>query len=97
MRSDVKEERADRRIELDADLMIRVVGITSAQWQTAIDFATSKKMVTPEELSALRIACQLPLKVPSPGQCKKLIALLERLYEEGFKHEIDGEEKIQHC
>ena len=51
----------------------------------AMDFATNRRMITPEEHTALRIACQLPAKVPTPAQSKKLIALLERLYEEGFK------------
>lgn len=48
-------------------------------------FRYTEKMITREEDMALRIACQLPLKVPTPAQSKKLIALLERLYEEGFK------------
>lgn len=85
MRSVVREAKADRRIELDADVMTKVVEITSDQWRAVMDFATSKRMVTPEELSALRIACQLPMKVPNAVQSKKLIGLLERLYEEGFK------------
>ena len=85
MRVVVRDAKADRRIELDADAMTKVVEISSVQWRTIMDFATSKRMVNPEELTALRIACQLPLKVPTPTQSKKLIVLLERLYEEGFK------------
>lgn len=80
-----KDAKADRRIEMDADAMTKVVEILPDQWRKAMDFATSKHMTTPEEHMALRIACQLPLKVPTPAQSKKLIALLERLYEEGFK------------
>lgn len=85
MRSVVREAKADRRIELDANVMTKVVEIAPAQWRTVMDFSFSKRMVTPEELSALRIACQLPIKVPNALQSKKLISLLERLYEEGFK------------
>ena len=85
MRAVARDAKADRRIELDADAMTKVVEISSVQWRTIMDFATSKRMVNPEELTALRIACQLPLKVPTPTQSKKLIVLLERLYEEGFK------------
>lgn len=80
-----KDAKADRRIELDADAMTKVVEILPDQWRKAMNFATSKYMITPEEHMALRIACQLPLKVPTPAQSKKLISLLERLYEEGFK------------
>lgn len=85
MRNFVREERVSRRIEMDADIMTRVVGISSEQWQRVMNFAASKRMAASEELSALRIACQLPIKVPTPAQSKKLIGLLERLYEEGFK------------
>lgn len=85
MKTVVRDAKADRRVELDADAMTKVVEISPAQWRGAMDFAASKRMITPEEHMALRIACQLPLKVPTPAQSKKLIALLERLYEEGFK------------
>lgn len=85
MRTVVKAAKADRRIEMDADAMTRVVEIRPDQWRSAMDFAMSKRMITPEEHSALRIACQLPAKVPTPAQSKKLIVLLERLYKEGFK------------
>lgn len=85
MRTAVREAKADRRIEKDTDVMTKVVEIQSEQWQSVMRFATSKRMVSPEELTALKIACQLPAKVPNPIQCKKLIVVLERLYEEGFK------------
>ncbi|QOX63803.1 AIPR family protein [Anoxybacterium hadale] len=85
MRTVVRDAKADRRVEMDADAMTKVVEIPPAQWRNAMDFAASKQMITPEEHMALRIACQLPLKVPTPAQSKKLVALLGRLYEEGFK------------
>ncbi len=81
----VREAKADRRIELDADAMTKVVEITATQWRSIMAFAVGKKMVSPEELTALRIACQLPMKVPTPAQSRKLIVLLEKIYEEGFK------------
>lgn len=85
MRTEVKEARADRRIEIEANAMTRVVEIRPDQWRSALDFVAGKRIITPEEHTALRIACQLPAKVPTPAQSKKLITLLERLYEEGFK------------
>lgn len=85
MRNAVRDAKADMRIEKDTDVMTRIVEIQAEQWQNVMSYATSKRMVSPEELTALKIACQLPLKVPNPIQCKKLIAVLDRLYEEGFK------------
>ena len=85
IRSVVREAKSDRRIEQDADAMAKVIEITSAQWLAVMEFATSKRMVSPDEHSALRIACQIPMRIPNAVQSKKLIALLDRLYEEGFK------------
>lgn len=85
MRTVVKAAKVNRRIEMDADTMTKVVEIAPNQWRSVMDFAVDRRMITPEELTALRIACQLPTKVPTPAQSKKLIQLLERLYEEGFK------------
>jgi len=85
LRTAIRDEKADRRIEKDADAMTIVVGIDAVKWQTIKDFAMNKRLATTDELLALRIACQLPNKVPNPVQSKKLIALLDKLYEEGFK------------
>ena len=80
-----RDAKANRRIEMDADAMTTVVQIDAEQWRMVFEFATKNRMMTPEENTAVKIACQLPLRVPSPIQCKKLTILLERLYEEGFK------------
>lgn len=85
IRTAVREAKYDRRIEKDADAMTKVVEIQADQWRDIMAFATSKRMVTPDELLALRIACQLPIKIPNPVQSKKLLALLDRVYEEGYK------------
>ena len=85
MRTAVREAKADRRIEKDADAQTKVIEIRPNQWRAIMDFSVNRHMVSPEELIALRIACQLPMKLPNPIQSKKLVALLDRLYEEGFK------------
>jgi len=85
LRTATRDAKADRRIEKDADAMTKVVEIQADQWRSIMDFAVNKRIVTPDDLIALRIACQLPNKVPSPIQSKKLTALLDRVYEEGYK------------
>lgn len=84
MRSAVREAKADQRIVSDAEIMTRVVEIPIEQWQNALNFATSKRLVSPDEMTALRIAGQIPNKMPTPAQCKKLLVVLERLEEDGF-------------
>jgi hypothetical protein len=85
LRTAVRDDKVDRRIEKDVDAMTKVVEIQAEQWRSIMDFATSKRMVSPDEMLALRIACQLPNKIPNSAQSKKLLALLDRVYEEGYK------------
>ncbi len=80
-----REAKADQRIDSDTEIMTKIIKISQEQWKNALSFATSSRMITPNEHTAMRIACQIPQKMPTPVQCKKLIAVLERLQEEGFK------------
>jgi hypothetical protein len=81
----IRDDKSDRRIEKEADVMTKVIEIEANQWRSVMEFSISNKLVSPDELAALRIACQLPNKIPTPIQSKKLLVLLDRVYEEGFK------------
>jgi hypothetical protein len=85
MRIAAREAKADQRIVSDAEVMTKIVEIPAEQWQSTLAFAANKQLISPDEMTALRIAGQIPNKMPTPAQCKKLIAVLERLEEEGFK------------
>ncbi|HCT36406.1 MAG TPA: AIPR protein [Firmicutes bacterium] len=85
LRAAEREAKYDQRIDSETETMTKIIGISQEQWQNVLDFATAGRMITPEELTAMRIACQMPQKMPTPGQCKKLIAVLERIEAEGFK------------
>jgi hypothetical protein len=85
MRTAVREARQDTRIVTEAETMTKVIEITPAKWREVFEFATSKRLVNPDEMTAMRIAMQIPAKMPTPTQCKKLLLMIDRLYEEGFK------------
>lgn len=80
-----KEAKADQRIDSDTEIMTKIIKLSQGQWQNALNFAASRRLITPDEHTAMRIACQIPHKMPTPIQCKRLLAVLERLQEEGFK------------
>ncbi len=81
-----REAKADQRVISGVEVQAKVcTEITSAQWDAVMQFAMSKRMITPDENTALRIACQIPKKIPTPVQSKKLLEVLERVQEEGFK------------
>ena len=85
MRTAAREARQDTRIVTETETMTKVVEIAPAKWREALEFATSKRLVNPDEMMVMRIAAQIPAKIPTPTQCKKLLVVIDRLYEEGFK------------
>ncbi|AGG05892.1 AIPR family protein [Dehalococcoides mccartyi] len=85
MRAATREAKQDQRIVTEVEIMTKVIDVEPEKWRDALSYATAKHMITPDEMTAMRIAVQIPLKMPSPSQCKKLLTVLDRLYEEGFK------------
>ncbi|MDR1614173.1 MAG: AIPR family protein [Campylobacteraceae bacterium] len=85
MRTATREARQDTRIVTEVETMRKVIEIAPAKWRESLEFAISKKLVNPDEMTAMRIAAQIPAKMPTPTQCKKLLMVIDRLYEEGFK------------
>jgi hypothetical protein len=81
----VQDAKQDQRILSDAEAQIKVVGIPSSKWIEALSFTSEKQLASPDEIVALRVATQLPKKIPSVIQSKILLTLLEKLYNEGFK------------
>lgn len=80
-----RDAKKDQRIVSETDTMTKVIEIPATSWQNALSFATSKRLISSDEMIALRIAGQIPNKLPTAVQCKKLLRVLERLQEEGFK------------
>ena len=85
MRVAAREAKQDQRIVTDAEVMTKIIQIDPDQWRNAFAFAAVKRLVNPDEVTAMRVATQIPAKMPTPIQCKKLLIVLDRLYEEGFK------------
>jgi len=80
-----KDAKYGQRIDSETEIMAKIIEVSQVQWQNALNFATSKRVITHDEHTAMRIACQIPQKMPTPNQCKRLVAVLERLEQEGFK------------
>lgn len=85
MRIAKRNAKNDQRIVSETEMMKKVIEIPASSWQNILAFATSKRLVSSDEMVALRIAGQLPSKIPTATQCKKLLTVLERLQEEGVK------------
>lgn len=65
-----------------------VVSYPVEMWERLSEFVVKNHMVTPTDVSALTIACQMPAKIPNAYQCKRLLILMEKALEEGFSNKI---------
>lgn len=68
----------------DINAQVEVVNYSADIWKALSKFAVAKHWVGPPDVTALSIACQMPLKIPTTAQSKRLIALLNKAIEEGF-------------
>lgn len=68
----------------DINAQVEVVNYSADIWKALSKFAVAKHLVGPPDVTALSIACQIPLKIPTAAQSKRLLALLNKAIEEGF-------------
>lgn len=83
-RSAKKEQKVVNEIQIQTT----VVNYPVEMWKKLSEFVVKNHMVTPTDVSALTIACQMPLKIPNTYQCKRLLALLRKASTEGFNIEV---------
>lgn len=80
-----KAAKKDQEMLSEVDAQVKVLEYTATQWKKLSEFAMQRRMVSPDENTALKYACQIPSKMPSGYQSQKLLALLDRAMSEGFK------------
>ena len=80
-----KAAKKDQEVLSEVDAQVKVLEYTATQWKKLSEFAMQRRMVSPDENTALNYACQIPSKMPSGYQSQKLLALLDRAMSEGFK------------
>lgn len=82
-----EEVRAAKRTqELDngIEAQKQVLAIPAKEWTRLHQALAEKQLITPKELGVLKIAMQLPTRLPSDKQCVVLLELLEKGRLEGI-------------
>lgn len=77
--------KKDQRITKGVNAQTEVVKYSAEHWKRLAEFAVSHHLVSPSDVSALKIACQLPFKIPNSVQAKRLLDLESKARSEGFK------------
>lgn len=80
-----KFAKKEQRITNDINAQVEVVKYSADDWKKISEFAVNNHLVSTADVAALSIACKIPSKIPNSVQSKKLLDLLERAIQEGFK------------
>jgi AIPR protein/abortive infection phage resistance-like protein len=84
-RSDERKQREDQRVTDGLAAVSEVVTLGAGYWQKLRDFARENKIASPEEDSALGIACGVPKKIPADWQAARALDVRRRCSEAGFE------------
>lgn len=85
VKSAEKIAKKEQRITNDINAQVEAVKYSADDWKRLSEFVVNNHLVGSADLAALSIACKIPLKIPNSVQSKKLLDLLDRAVQEGFK------------
>jgi hypothetical protein len=77
-----KTARQNQKIEDGIGLQTQVLEVPTSHWSQILRKGALEGLFTPKEMDILKIAMQIPNKIPSEKQCGVLVELLARAKEE---------------
>ena len=79
------DARTVRKMDNGIDAQTAAMKITGDEWARIRNELSLKRLISPKEDGILKIAAQIPRKIPTPLQSKTLLVILERARNEGIK------------
>ena len=84
VKSDERDERDKQRVTDGLEALSDVMNAGAEFWVRIRQFATARRLATPEDVTALGRACTMPAKLPSDWQAIRLLALKLRCEDAGL-------------
>jgi hypothetical protein len=81
---ELKIAKKVRKIDNGIDAQKRVFKVQPSDWKRANIFGMEKGVVTPKEISLLKLAESIPAKIPTEKQSILLLEILDKLEMEGL-------------
>lgn len=81
------EEKQSKKVQVEDDKIQAQVFVSrfpASKWSLVLEEGLRRKLLSSKEIECLRVAQQLPSRVPSSRQCLVIIAALDKLKEDGF-------------
>lgn len=79
-----KSARKTQKIDNGIEAQKKVLEIAGPKWQSLLQRAQEKGLLTAKETGILQIAAQIPGKIPSEKKSMVLVGLLEKAEQEGI-------------
>ena len=79
-----QEKKSQKEIDL-INIQTNVIQLGDDYFKSALIFGTNLKLLNETEISFLKTACDFKRKIPSEKQCEKIIKIINKLKDEGFK------------
>jgi len=80
----LSEARTRQKVDNSINAQAAVINFGQEYWQGLTEWARSNSVVTAEDEKLLRIACNIPRKIPNSRQGELLLMLKERFEKDGF-------------
>lgn len=87
VKSEVRKARKDQRMVTGIEAQTRVVNYGADYWKKVQYYVAEKKIPYQAEAESLKIACQIPFKLPNSVHSQKLLELLNKAVAEGWKED----------
>lgn len=81
---EAKSAKKTQKIDNGIDAQRKVIGIPASDWRRIEELLAARRLLTPKEMGILKIATQMPSKIPTEKQCAVLLDTIEKARAEGM-------------
>lgn len=81
--SEKRAARNTQKVDNGIEAQTKVFAIPASKWIVIHDTLASKHLLTPKEIGVLKIAMQIPMKIPTDRQCVVLLDIIKKARGEG--------------
>lgn len=79
-----RSARNTQKLDNGIEAQTKVFAIPAAKWTVIHDILAAKRLLTPKEIGVLKIAMQMPMKIPTDKQCVVLLDTIGKARAEGI-------------
>lgn len=80
----VKSAKKQQRMDNDIEALTKVVNFSGEQWKSLRNLLQEKDLLNSKEDGLLKVAMQIPLKIPTEKQCAALLQIVDKAALEGI-------------